>query len=137
MKENLDFPEFMIKIDDKKIDEKKNYYYVDFDFSSNKNFYDLSFFSVFFLKNNGEIYYLCPLILNNMKIQKSDIDFLKNLIENDELFISEKDQKFYENIIFFCDKIKEICKNPNDDILKLESILFTKFDYLNGNSLQG
>ena len=56
--------------------------FVDFDFSSTSNFFDLSNFSVFFLEETGEIFYLGPILLKRIN---SLFNFTERLPRHDAM----------------------------------------------------
>lgn len=85
---NIDEPE--ITLDLTSLDPKKRLVsefpplFEDFTFSQNKDAYDCSIFSIFFMNNYGDIYYKCPIIVNGMKIPKKLLVFLRKRIDHEK-----------------------------------------------------
>ena len=85
---NIDEAE--LKLDLTSLDPKKRLVseipplFEDFTFSQNKDAYDCSMFSVFFMNNYGEIYYKCPIIINGMNIPKKMLVFLRKRIDHEK-----------------------------------------------------
>jgi len=97
--EDLDSAEFSLDLNS----FEKEATFVDFTHGHTKDFFDMSYFAMFFLSERGEIFYLPPIVLNNMIIAKEDLDFLMRRVACDESLGDE----IFRKVTDFCSFIKE------------------------------
>lgn len=105
---NIDEPEVHLdlnNLDWRRDQMDRRLCFEDFSFSMNKDGYDCSIFSVFFLNNWGEIYYNCPLILNGLKVPRKLFDFITKRLEHEQR-ANSVERELIERIEGFLTSIK-------------------------------
>ena len=77
--EDIDNPEFIFPLN---LEEKE--VFVDFVQGKTNDFFDLGYFSIFFLGETGNIFYLTPILLKNSFVKKKNLEFLRKRVACDE-----------------------------------------------------